>query len=97
MFPKFNQLTQSVHEDGKGGYIIKDLPIEKEKPIEQPISAEPVVMRGEEKSVLAELKKAREELASLKAELAEVKQTPTLKTELIAIKEPIIKEPIISK
>lgn len=97
MFPKFNQLTQSVHEDGKGGYIIKDLPIEKEKPIEQPISAEPVVMRGEEKSVLAELKKAREELASLKAELAEVKQTPTLKTELIAIKKPIIKEPIISK
>lgn len=103
--PKFEQGKQAVIQlepINMGDYwLIKnkviDLPPEKEKPIEQPVLTEPVVMREVEKSVLAELKEARAELASLKAELAEVKQTPTLKTELIAIEEPIIKDPILTR
>ena len=101
--PKFEQGKQAVIQldpVDMGDYVLVknkviDLTVEKEKPIEQPVSTEPVVMRGIEKSVLAELKEARAELASIKAELAEVKQTPTLKTELIASKDPIIRKPIL--
>ena len=90
MIPKFNQLTQSIHDDGKGGYIIKDLPKEKAVIEEVQTESPPVILRGEEKSVLAELKAIREENIELKTRLAKIEQTDTVKTEL-TVKEPIIK------
>ena len=48
-------------------------------------------------AVELENKKLIEENALLKTKVATIEATPTLKTELTAIKEPIISEPIIKK
>ena len=95
MLPKFDQLTQSIHDDGKGGYIIKDLPKIKEPVIdEQPQATEPVIMRGEEVSLVKAVKDLMEENVMLKERLAKVEAVPLVKT---ALEPVIIKDPIISK
>ena len=100
--PKFEQGKQAVIQldpVDMGDYVLVknkviDLTVEKEKPIEQPVSTEPVVMRGEEKSLSQAVKTLMAENTALKSRLAKIESTPTLKTEL-AIKEPIISEPIL--
>ena len=88
MLPKFDQLTQSIHDDGKGGYIIKDLPKTKEPVIdEQPQATEPVVMRGDEVSLTKAVKDLMKENIMLKERLAKIELTDTVKTELTLKKD----------
>jgi len=95
MLPKFNQLTQSIHDDGKGGYVIKNLPKEKEPSIEeQPQSTEPVVMRDEEVSLIKAVKDLMAENAELKEWLAKIESTDTVKSELLLKENEPIKKAI---
>ena len=91
--PRYNQLTQSLHEDGKGGYIVRDLPIEKPKPEPEPIEQHEIVPRPYERRTAEIVRELLMENADLKARLANVEAVPIVKTAL----EPVIKEPIISK
>ena len=64
MIPEYNQLTQSLHEDGKGGYIVKDLP--KEEPIqEEPHDSEPVVLRPYEIPLDKRVQRAEQEIEEI--------------------------------
>ena len=69
MIPEYNQLTQSLHEDGKGGYIVKDLPVAKEVLVEEIHDPVEQVMRPTEVRVNEILNVLKEENAQLKAEL----------------------------
>lgn len=63
MIPEYNQLTQSLHEDGKG-YVIKDLP--KEEPIqEEPHDSEPVVLRPYEIPLDKRVQQAEQEIEEI--------------------------------
>lgn len=105
--PKFEQGKQAVIQldpVDMGDYVLVknkviDLPkaIEVDDTQEAVKIGEEVYLRPIELPIYERVNNLEKENAELKAELAEVKQTPTLKTELIAIKEPIIKEPIIKK
>ena len=62
--PKYNELTQCVKEDGKGGYIVKDL--SKEEPIqEEPHDSEPVVLRPYEIPLDKRVQRAEQEIEEI--------------------------------
>lgn len=62
--PKYNQLTQCVKEDGKGGYIVQDLP--KDEPIhEEPHESVPVVLRPYEIPLDKRVQQAEQEIEGI--------------------------------
>ena len=92
--PQYNQLTQSLHEDGKGGYIVRDLPIEKPQPEPEPIEQHEIVPRPYERSTAEIVRELLMENADLKARLAKGRgRCRLVKTAL----EPVIKDPILTR
>lgn len=88
--PKYNQLTQSLHEDGKGGYIVRDMPIEKLQPEPEPIEQHEIVPRPYERSTADIVRELLTENADLKARLAKVEAVPLVKTALEPVAEKTI-------
>lgn len=71
--PKYNELTQCVKEDGKGGYKVIPMPIAKEVTAEEVHDPVEQVMRPTEVRVNEILDVLKEENAQLKAELDALK------------------------
>ena len=88
--PQYNQLTQSLHEDGKGGYIVRDLPIEKSQPEPEQIEQHEIVPRPYERSIAEIVRELLAENADLKARLAKVEAIPIVKTALEPVAEKTI-------
>lgn len=88
--PQYNQLTQSLHEDGKGGYIVRDMPIEKAQPGPEPIEQHEIVPRPYERSTAEIVHELLAENADLKARLAKVEAVPLVKTALEQVAEKTI-------
>ncbi len=88
--PQYNQLTQSLHEDGKGGYIVRDLPIERPKPEPEPTEQHEIVPRPYERSTAEIVRELLAENADLKARLANVEAVPLVKTALEPVAEKTI-------
>ena len=88
--PQYNQLTQSLHEDGKGGYIVRDLPIEKPQPEPEPIEQHEIVPRPYERNTAEIVRELLMENADLKARLAKVEAVPLVKTALEPVAEKTI-------
>lgn len=88
--PRYNQLTQSLHEDGKGGYIVRDMPIEKPQPEPEPIEQHEIVPRPYERSTAEIVRELLAENADLKARLAKVEAVPLVKTALEPVAEKTI-------
>ncbi len=86
--PEYDEETQYLANDGYEileGKVIKKYRIEEIPKREEPMDSE------------SETEELKAKVALLEAKLAKIEQTPTLKTELIAIKEPIISDPIVNK
>ena len=84
--PEYDEETQYLANDGYE--ILEDKVIKKYRIEETP-------EREEHRSLESETEELKAKVAVLEKKLSEIEQTPTLKTELITIKEPIISEPIL--
>ena len=102
--PRFEQGKQAVVQlkpIDMGNYLLVkneviDLPepIEVDETQEMVKIGEEVYLRPIELPIYERMNNLEKENAELRSELAEIKEAPTVKTELVAMKEPIIKDPI---
>jgi hypothetical protein len=85
--PEYDMETQYLASDGYE--ILEDRVIKKYR-------IEEIPEREEPRDLESETEELKAKVALLEAKLAKIEQTPTLKTELIAIEEPIISKPILT-
>ena len=86
--PEHDMETQYLANDG---YEILEDKVIKQYRIEE------IPEREEPRDLESGTEELKAKVALLEAKLAKIEQTPTLKAELIAIKEPIISDPIVNK
>jgi len=90
-------VLMSAVEWANSGKLLKGVPV-----TITPDGKEPVETTEQPEPIQPELPSEQTpdlvlEIVALKERLAKVEEAPTVKAELIAMKEPIIKDPIISK